>query len=63
LNLRAQPDCEAFVDGRWRALRAGSATERESDELWPRLQDVYAGFEHYRAIATHELPIVLLAPR
>jgi deazaflavin-dependent oxidoreductase (nitroreductase family) len=62
LNLQAQSDCQAFVDRRWRALRAREATEAEVTALWPRLDAAYAGFEHYRAIAARELPVVILEP-
>jgi deazaflavin-dependent oxidoreductase (nitroreductase family) len=60
LNLQAQPDCEAFVRGRWQQLRGREATAQESAALWPHFDAVYVGFEHYRAIATRQLPVVIL---
>ncbi len=63
LNLQAHVDCEAFVSRRWRPLRAREATPAEALELWPRLDTAYVGFEHYREVATRELPVVLLEPR
>jgi deazaflavin-dependent oxidoreductase (nitroreductase family) len=63
LNLQAQPDCEAFVGGRWRPLRGREATAQEAAALWPRLDASYVGFEHYRTLATRALPVVILEPR
>jgi F420H(2)-dependent quinone reductase len=63
LNLQAQADCEAFVRRRWRPVRAREATEAESAALWPRLDAAYVGFEHYRSLATRQLPVVILDPR
>jgi deazaflavin-dependent oxidoreductase (nitroreductase family) len=63
LNVQAQPACEAFVQGRWRPVRGREATEAEALELWPRLAAAYVGFEHYRALATRQLPVVILEPR
>ncbi len=62
LNLQAHEDCEAFVGGHWRRLRAREATKAEADGLWPRLDALYVGFERYRAVATHEFPVVILEP-
>jgi deazaflavin-dependent oxidoreductase (nitroreductase family) len=63
LNVRAHPDCEALIGTRWHALRARAATAAEADELWPKLDRTYAGFEHYRRVASREFPVVLLEPR
>lgn len=63
LNLQAQPEAEAFVRGRWRPVRARRAGTEEEARLWPLLDEGYEGWEHYRAIATRELPIVILEPR
>ena len=63
LNLEAEPDAEALIDGSWRPVRARRATDDEARELWPRLVEVYEGYEHYRRIAPRELPVVVLEPR
>lgn len=62
LNLQAQPDAQALANGRWRPVRARRATEAEAARLWPRLQEAYGGFDHYREIAKRELPVVILEP-
>ncbi len=42
---------------------ARKATDAEAADLWPRLAEAYLGFEHYRSVATRELPVVILEPR
>ena len=63
LNLQADPDAEVLVRGKWSPVRARRASDQESAELWPRFVDAYRGFDHYKSIATRELPVVLLEPR
>jgi F420H(2)-dependent quinone reductase len=63
LNLRAQPEAEATVGGGWRAVRAREASAEERDELWPLFVDMYRGYDHYKEIATRDMPVVVLEPR
>jgi deazaflavin-dependent oxidoreductase (nitroreductase family) len=63
LNLQANPDAEALVDGEWHAVRARRADAREAAELWPKFVEVYRGYDHYKSIAARELPVVLLERR
>jgi deazaflavin-dependent oxidoreductase (nitroreductase family) len=63
LNLQAQPDAEALVRGKAHAVRARAASEQEIATLWPRFVELYSGYEHYKSIATRELPVVILEPR
>ena len=63
LNLQAEPDAEAYLAGAWRPVRARRASDEEAEALWPRLVKVYPGYDHYRSIATRELPVVVLEPR
>lgn len=62
-NLQDQPEAEAFVRGASHLVRARAATEREVSELWPRFVALYSGYEHYKSIATREMPVVILEPR
>jgi F420H(2)-dependent quinone reductase len=62
-NLQDQPEAEAFIRGRSHPVRARAATEQEVSELWPRFVALYSGYEHYKSIATRELPVVILEPR
>ena len=63
LNLQAAPDAEATVDGRWRRVHAREANEAEREELWPRFVAMYRGYDHYKEIASREMPVVVLEPR
>jgi deazaflavin-dependent oxidoreductase (nitroreductase family) len=62
-NLQDHPDAEAFVRGASHPVRARAASEQEVNELWPRFVQLYSGYEHYKSIATRELPVVILEPR
>ncbi len=62
-NLQDQPDAEALVRGVSHPVHARPATDLEVDELWPRFVALYSGYEHYKSIATRELPVVILEPR
>jgi deazaflavin-dependent oxidoreductase (nitroreductase family) len=62
-NLQDHPDAEALVRGEEHPVRARAATDEEISELWPRFVKLYSGYEHYKSIATRELPVVILEPR
>jgi F420H(2)-dependent quinone reductase len=62
-NLQDRPEAEAFVRGVSHPVRARAASEAEVEELWPRFVALYRGYEHYKSIATRELPVVILEPR
>lgn len=63
LNLQAEPNAEVLVAGVWHQVRARPAEQFEVDELWPRFVASYVGYEHYRSIASRELPVLVLEPR
>ncbi|HEY8304812.1 MAG TPA: nitroreductase/quinone reductase family protein [Solirubrobacteraceae bacterium] len=63
LNLQAEPNATAHVRGVTNQVRARPATDGEVAELWPRFVDMYAGYEHYRSIATRAMPVLILEPR
>ena len=63
LNLQAHPDAEALVRGKTHAIKARAADEQETAALWPLFVELYSGYEHYKSIATRELPVVILDPR
>jgi deazaflavin-dependent oxidoreductase (nitroreductase family) len=63
LNLQAQPEAEILAERRWVSVRARKATPEETEVLGPRMQATYEGFDHYAAIATREMPFVVLEPR
>jgi F420H(2)-dependent quinone reductase len=64
LNLEASPDADALVPGgSWTPVRARRASDAEREELWPRFVAMYRGYDHYAALATREMPVVVLEPR
>lgn len=63
LNLREHPDAEVLLDGSWRPVRGRLATSAEAEELWPHLDEIYRGYDHYRSISQRELPLIVLEPR
>jgi deazaflavin-dependent oxidoreductase (nitroreductase family) len=63
LNLQHNPEAEALVRGQTHAVRSRVASEEETEQLWPRLAENYSGIEHYRSIATREMPVVVLEQR
>lgn len=62
LNLQADPDAVVLLDGKEHPVHARRATDEEVTRVWPKLQAMYVGFDHYKAIATRELPVVVLDP-
>jgi F420H(2)-dependent quinone reductase len=63
LNLQTQPEAEATVGDGWQPVRAREATAAEHEELWPSFVRMYSGYDHYKEIATREMPVVVLEPR
>ena len=63
LNLEAQPLATVHVRGVSLQMRSRPATPAEVEELWPRFVDMYAGYDHYRSIATRTMPVLILEPR
>jgi deazaflavin-dependent oxidoreductase (nitroreductase family) len=63
LNLQEDPAGELLVDGGRHRVLARRATPEEEAELVPRLASDYSGVEHYRRIATRELPVVVFERR
>ena len=63
LNLQAKPEAEATVGDGWRPVRAREASAEEREELWPEFVEMYRGYDHYKEIATREMPVVVLEPR
>jgi deazaflavin-dependent oxidoreductase (nitroreductase family) len=63
LNLQAQPDAEASVNGKVNPIHARPASDAETATLWPRFVAMYAGYDHYRSITSRTLPVVILEPR
>lgn len=62
LNLQADPEAEIVLDGEVRRVRARAATPEETERLWPRFAAMYTGYDHYKSLATRDLPTVILEP-
>jgi deazaflavin-dependent oxidoreductase (nitroreductase family) len=63
LNLRANPEATVEIGG-WRTrVRAKKASREEKERLWPRLVDMYSGYEDYQRRTDREIPVVILRPQ
>jgi deazaflavin-dependent oxidoreductase (nitroreductase family) len=60
LNLVADPEVQATIDGRTQHCHARTLSEREAEAVWPKLLAVYPTFSRYRRRARRTIPIVEL---
>ena len=44
-------------------MRARVATPAERTRLWPRVVDLYGGYQDYQERTDREIPLVILEPR
>ncbi|CAN5572012.1 nitroreductase family deazaflavin-dependent oxidoreductase [soil metagenome] len=63
-NVKANPDVRFLQrNGTTDARRAREATSEEYDALWPKVNDLYGGYETYKERAgSRHIPIVVLEP-
>ena len=62
LNLEANPEVRIEIGKSKRQMTARRATETECAALWPRLTEMYRGFDGYRERTDREIPLVILSP-
>jgi deazaflavin-dependent oxidoreductase (nitroreductase family) len=62
LNLEANPEATVEIGGRELRVRAEKAPSGEKERLWPKLVEMYAGYESYRHRTDREIPVVVLRP-
>lgn len=63
-NLKASPDTTIQIGSTSRDVRARVATDVERDRLWPKLLEVYPGYDFFQRIAKgRKIPVVILEPR
>ncbi len=62
-NLRANPETTIQVGRERRPVRARVATDAERERLWPKVVDVYGGYEEYQRATDRVIPLVILSPR
>ncbi len=61
-NLKAHPAVRVDVGAERRDCTARTATLDEKERLWPRLVQMYAGYEKHQAKTEREIPLVVLTP-
>jgi deazaflavin-dependent oxidoreductase (nitroreductase family) len=62
-NLMANPDTSIQIGSRRRQVRARMAGPEERRRLWPKVVEVYGGYEDYQRRTEREIPLVILEPR
>jgi F420H(2)-dependent quinone reductase len=62
-NLRANPDTIVQIGSKRQAVRARVADPQERARLWPKVVEVYPGYDTYQQRTAREIPLVILEPR
>ena len=62
-NLMANPDTQIQVGSSRRKVHARVADAEERKRLWPKVVEVYAGYDDYQRRTEREIPLVILEPR
>jgi F420H(2)-dependent quinone reductase len=62
-NLRANPNTMVQIGTRRLAVTARVANAQERKALWPRIVDLYGGYEGYQRRTKRQIPLVILSPR
>ena len=62
LNLRANPVAKVELGDRRLRVRAREASREEKGRLWPRLVEMYGGYEVYQEKTDRPIPVVILHP-
>jgi deazaflavin-dependent oxidoreductase (nitroreductase family) len=63
-NLVAHPETTLQVGSEVRAVRARVADDEEREYLWPKLSEVYPGYDFFQRLAEgRKIPVVILEPR
>lgn len=59
-NLLAHPRAEVIVGARRVSVTAGTASASEKESLWPRLVEIYPGYQRYQKATERDIPVVRL---
>jgi deazaflavin-dependent oxidoreductase (nitroreductase family) len=63
-NLKRHPECEVLFNGRSGKFVAREVIEDEYEHYWQLAVSYYAGYEKYKARASHRhIPVMLLEPK
>jgi deazaflavin-dependent oxidoreductase (nitroreductase family) len=62
-NLMANPDTSIQIGSTRRRVHARVADAEERKRLWPKVVQVYSGYDDYQRRTEREIPLVILEPR
>lgn len=62
LNLQKQPEADLQVRSETKRVRAERASEEEQARLWPRIVEMYAGYDEYQKKTERNIALVILKP-
>lgn len=63
LNLEANPQVTAEIDGKKTEMVARRADTAEKNRLWQRLVDMYPDYDVYQDRTDRDIPVVILSQR
>ena len=61
-NLKANPETMVELGDREVRVRAEEASSEEKARLWPKVVEMYSGYEGYRRKTDREIPLIFLHP-
>jgi len=62
-NLMSNPDTTVQIGSERRPVHARVADAQERERLWPKVVEVYAGYDGYQQRTSREIPLLILEPR
>jgi F420H(2)-dependent quinone reductase len=62
-NLMANPDTVVQIGSKRMDVHARKANAEERERLWPKVVEVYQGYDGYQQRTQREIPLVILEPR
>jgi deazaflavin-dependent oxidoreductase (nitroreductase family) len=61
-NLKSHPRAEVQVGRQHYFIRSHQASDEETRQLWPKLEQSYRSFPRYRERSGRDIPVVVLKP-
>jgi deazaflavin-dependent oxidoreductase (nitroreductase family) len=62
LNMKANPETNAWWKGEERRVRAREASGAERERLWAMMAGLYPDYENYQRRTDRQIPVVVLEP-
>ncbi len=62
-NLLANPDTTVQIGSSRKTVHAHAARPAERKRLWPKVVELYGGYDDYQRRTEREIPLVILEPR